>query len=59
MSTRWTFQVIEIKPDVWGRMKPAVMQEQVNKMGAQGWELVNVVSHGLAAPMYAFFKREA
>ena len=59
MTNRWTYQVVEIKTDVWGSMKPALLQEQVNKWGAQGWELVNVVSPGLASPMYAFFKREA
>lgn len=59
MSARWNYQVMEIKPDMWGRMKPDHLQEQVNKLGAQGWELVNVVSPGLASPMFAFFKREA
>lgn len=62
MSTRWKFQVVEIKPDFWGRLKPEVIQEQINQMGAQGWELVSVASPGranLLTPMYAFFKREA
>jgi hypothetical protein len=51
--------MVEIKPDVWGRVKPNVIQDQINKLGMQGWELVSVVSHGLALPMFAFFKREA
>lgn len=59
MSTRWKHHVVEIKPDVWGRMKPETIQEQIDKAGAQGWELVNVISMGLAMSMYAFFKKEA
>lgn len=62
MSTRWMFQVVEIKADFWGRRRPAEIQEEINKMGAQGWELVTVTSPGsanLTTPMYAFFKRQA
>ena len=59
MSKQWSYQMVEIKPDVWGRVKPNVIQDHINKLGMQGWELVSVVSHGLALPMFAFFKREA
>lgn len=44
MNQRWTYQVIDIKPDFLGRQhKPEQLQELLNRHGAQGWELVAIV----------------
>ena len=60
MSTRWTYQVIEIKPGFLGRVDANAIQSELNRHGAAGWELVQVVhtGHGLH-PAKLFFKKEA
>ncbi|MDO5505005.1 MAG: DUF4177 domain-containing protein [Pseudoxanthomonas suwonensis] len=50
MSKRWDYQVIEIKPDMWGRVKAETVQNELKRLGAQGWE---VVSFQQLAPMRA------
>lgn len=51
MSTRWTYKVVEIKPGLTG-LKRNVVEEQLNQLGLQGWQLVSVVQAGLAAWLY-------
>ena len=58
MSKRWDYQIIEIKPDMWGRLKPDAVQAELKRLGSQGWE---VVSFQQSAPMraaVAVLKRE-
>ena len=44
MSQRWSYQVIDIKPDFLGRQnKPEQLQEVLNRQGAQGWELIQII----------------
>jgi hypothetical protein len=60
MSTRWTYQVIELKPTFLGRLTPETMQAELNRQGALGWELVQVVHSGQPLqPARLVFKREA
>lgn len=59
MSQRWTYQVIEIKPSfTTGRINAELIQTELNKQGALGWELVQVLhtGHGLH-PAKLIFKR--
>ena len=41
-SERWSYQVIEIKPSLFGSNRDAA-QERLNQLGLLGWELVSVV----------------
>ncbi|WP_374011963.1 DUF4177 domain-containing protein [Pseudoxanthomonas koreensis] len=59
MSTRWQYQVVEIKPGMMGGHKQEVVQEALVRPGQQGWELVQVVSNGPIVPLLAVFKRPA
>ena len=43
MSKRWTYQVIEVKPGLMGGLKHEELQNELNRQGAQGWELVNII----------------
>ncbi|AKC85833.1 DUF4177 domain-containing protein [Pseudoxanthomonas suwonensis] len=58
MSTRWQYQVVEIKPTMLGGFKPEAVQEALAQQGRQGWELVGVVSPGTMMALLAVFKRE-
>lgn len=59
MSTRWQYQVVEIKPSLMGSFKPEVVQEVLVRQGQLGWELVQVIAPGQMMAMLAVFKREA
>ncbi|MCC7096058.1 MAG: DUF4177 domain-containing protein [Thermomonas sp.] len=43
MSKKWTYLVIELKTGVFGGFKLEALQEELDKQGRAGWELVNVV----------------
>lgn len=47
MSTRWSYQVSEIKVQMFGRSVTERVQEELTKLGQQGWELVSM-SHAEA-----------
>lgn len=55
-SDRWEYKVEDLVPGFLNRnLQPTAMTEALNREGAQGWELVNVVQVGLK--MKLFFKR--
>ena len=58
MSTRWQYQVVEIKPGMMGGFKQEVLQEALQRQGLSGWELVQVVSNGPLTALLAVFKRQ-
>lgn len=58
MSKRWDYQVINFKPDVWGKPRPEDMQAELKRLGTQGWELVSMVHGSAMLPVTAVFKRE-
>lgn len=58
MSKRWDYQVVQIKPDMWGRMKPEAAQAELKRLGAQGWELVTMQLGNAMNGATAVFKRE-
>lgn len=58
MSKRWDYQVIEIKPDIFGSIKPDKMQAELKRLGAQGWELVSTHQGSAVTAAIAVFKRE-
>ena len=51
MSSRWSYKVVELKPSFLG-LKAEVVQDALNQLGAQGWELVSVEKMGLALRLY-------
>ena len=57
MSTRWQYQVVEVKPALMGNFKAEAVQEALARQGQLGWELVEVVAPGPMMPLLAVFKR--
>ena len=43
MSKRWSYQVVEVKPTLLGGLKAEEVQAELNRQGANGWELVTVI----------------
>lgn len=52
---RWSYKVVTLKPSLLGG-PPKNVQDTLNSMGAQGWELVNAVQNRF---LILFFKRPA
>ncbi|MDH5834892.1 DUF4177 domain-containing protein [Luteimonas kalidii] len=51
MSKRWQYKVVELKGSFLGLQAPAI-EEKLAQLGAQGWELVSAVPHGMAVRLY-------
>ena len=52
VSDRFAYQVVEVKGGLWG-LKPQKLQEELNRFGAAGWELVSTMqTHGLAVRLF-------
>jgi hypothetical protein len=60
MSKLWKYQVIELKTSLMGSFKMEALQEELDKQGRAGWELVNVVhaTPTVSSPTL-IFKKEA
>lgn len=60
MNKRWTYLLVEVKTSMAGGFKLDALQEELDKHGRAGWELVNVVH---ATPTFSaptlVFKKEA
>lgn len=64
-SVRWEYYVLEVNADIH-LLKPSQfakgqIADQLNKLGAEGWELVGVVNAAVgvtAGPLLYHFKRE-
>lgn len=52
MNTRWNYKVVEVKPNMIGKLKRDAVQDALAQLGAQGWELVSVAHVGFAAWLY-------
>ncbi|VXB54465.1 conserved hypothetical protein [Luteimonas sp. 9C] len=57
MSERWQYKVEEIKVSLLGGLKPAAIEERLQTLGLQGWELVNAVHPTPVGPTVLFLKR--
>lgn len=57
MSTRWQYKVEQVKVGTWGNVKPELLEERLQKLGQQGWELVNAVHATQWGPTMLFLKR--
>ncbi|QNU14389.1 DUF4177 domain-containing protein [Thermomonas sp. XSG] len=60
MSRNWKYLVVEVKTGLMGGFKLATLQEELDKHGRAGWELVNVVhaTPTVSSPTLVF-KKEA
>ncbi|MET0327978.1 MAG: DUF4177 domain-containing protein [Luteimonas sp.] len=58
MSERWQYKVHEIKPGLFG-LKASQIEENLQALGQQGWELVNAVHISSMMPTLLFLKRRA
>lgn len=59
MSDRWQYQVVEFKPAMLGSIKRDEVQDELDKLGAQGWELVSMTPTMPLNHLLAVLKREA
>jgi hypothetical protein len=49
-NERWTYQVLEMMPTFFrGRVSAERLHDELNRLGAQGWELVSVARTGVRA----------
>ena len=60
MSRNWKYLVVEVKTGLMGGIKLEALQEELDKHGRAGWELVNVVhaTPTVSSPTLVF-KKEA
>lgn len=55
-NERWTYQVVELKPTFFKSTRDAV-QERLNQLGLQGWELVSVVQPQQFSAVQLYLKK--
>ena len=59
MSDTWHYHVIEIIPRMLGPSVSERLEEELNRLGAQGWELVSVIPVTAFDQVRAVLKRRA
>ncbi|WP_414492922.1 DUF4177 domain-containing protein [Stenotrophomonas maltophilia] len=58
MSTRWSYQTIEVKTTMMGVLKAEDIQSERTRQGQLGWELVNIIIPAPMRPAMLVFKKE-
>ena len=56
MSSRWNYQVVEVKVQMFGKSVGERAQEELSRLGAQGWDLVSAVQTTAADSLRLFLK---
>ena len=56
MSERWEYKVIDVTPQIAGRPGEKV-EETLNQMGREGWELVSALRASLLEPTRLYLNR--
>lgn len=59
MSTRWSYKVVELKPKLFAGTLGTRAQQELDKLGAQGWELVSALQAGPMDTLRLFLKKAA
>ena len=59
MSTRWNYHVAEIKVQMFGRSMTERVQEELSRLGQQGWELVSTSQSEAVDCVRLFLKKPA
>jgi hypothetical protein len=49
---RFSYQVVTVKPRVFSERQAEDIQAELNRLGAQGWELVAVQATGAGTRLY-------
>lgn len=58
MSTRWSYKVVELQQKMFGGDNLTERaQQELDKLGAQGWELVSVVQAGPMDTVRLYLKK--
>lgn len=55
-NDRWSYQIVEIKPRLFVNPVEQI-QAELNRLGAQGWELVSVTQPNHVNPIRLFLKK--
>lgn len=58
MNARWQYKVVEVSPAFFGKSGEK-LQDELNKLGMQGWELVEVIQAQALDTYRMFMKKEA
>ena len=58
MSNRWNHKVVEVSFSLFGSKLSERIQSELDKLGAQGWELVAVNQSSTADAVRLYFKKE-
>ncbi|HET6396455.1 MAG TPA: DUF4177 domain-containing protein [Pseudoxanthomonas sp.] len=59
MSNRWQYLTAEVPTSVWGSPKPDELQQELDRRGREGWELVGILPtspNTIAKPLLIFKK---
>ena len=59
MSRRWSYKVVELKYKMFGEQMTERAQQELDKLGQQGWELVSTLQTSVADSLRLFLKKES
>ena len=59
MSSRWNYQIVEVKVQMFGKSVTERAQEELSRVGLQGWDLVSAVQTNAADSLRLFLKKPA
>jgi hypothetical protein len=56
--SRWSYKVVELKVKLFGGSMTERVQQELDKLGALGWELVSVVQAAPVDSVRLYVKKE-
>lgn len=59
MSRRWSYKVVELKYTMFGETMTDRAQQELDKLGQQGWELVSALQSSAADSLRLILKKES
>ena len=57
MSTRWSYKIVDVPNQLFATKLLVRVQEELDRMGAQGWELVSVIQTSVADGVRLYMKK--
>ena len=58
MSERWSYKVLELELKLFGSSMSSRLEDELNRLGKQGWELVSMVQASSIEPIRCVLKKE-